>query len=382
MPGQSLQNRALYTGNVVPFAEWRNEFWLDRVRATTFVWEGLRQVFPEDFSRDVYSYYRDAAGRDYRIEKLPWGSRFVRQDGKTVTTLYTRLHGVTEVADFTGAVAGWYCYKPGAIVGLHPDRYYIVDPSLKRPEAYWSSGHWSASGLRESYVEDAFANSKFAYLKIRPIPQIGTVLTYDSVMLHSPVPPKKVLVGGRQPFSFGRVKDAAGNDTDDYRINEIKTPADIVAIFDEPADAVIAKDLALTRVVSSDTQTDMFNPAFFTDKIAVVQGKDGKTALSSTVSVPLVPKRTQTHLVVKAPGEGAQPGRMLITVTGGLAGFEVNAVPRAFAFEPGKPQTINVPLTPGESALLSFYGDSGVQCTFQWQTAEQIKADEAALPKR
>jgi len=380
LPGQSLQNRALYSGGVVPFERWQNELWLDRVRATTFVWEGLRQVFPENFARNVYSYYRDASGRDYRIEKMPWGSRFIRQDSSnSFTTLYARLHGVAEVTDFDGAVAGWYCYKPGAIVGLHPDRYYIVDPGLKRPAAYWSSGHWSAFGLRESYVEDAFANSTFAYLKIRPNPRIGAVLSYDSVVLHSPIPPKKVLVGGRLANSFTRIKDANGKDTDDYRINEIRTPSDIVAIFDEPTDAVTSKEFALTRVVSSDTQTEMFDPAFFTDQITVALDKTGRTRLHSPVSVPMVPKRTQTHVVVKAPAEGTQSGRMLITVAGGLSGFEVNAVPRAFAFEPRKPQVLALPLAAGESALLSFYADSGVDCAFEWQTAEQIKVEDAAL---
>ena len=379
MPGQSLQNRSLYSGNVVPFAQWQNELWLDRVRATTFVWEGLRQVFPEDFSRNVASYYRDASSRDYRIEKMPWGTRFVRQDGATNSLLYARIHGVTEVADFDGAVAGWYCYKPGRIAGLHPDRYYIVDPNLKRPAAYWSPGHWSVTGLRESYVEDAFANSQFAYLKIRPNPHIGVVLTYDSVVLHSPAPIKKVLVGGRPFTSVTRLKDAAGKDTDDYRIGEIRSPSDIVAFFDEPADAITTKTFAQTRVVSSDTATEMFDPQFFTDQITVVPDKTGKLVLNSPVNVPLLPLRTQTHVVVKPPADNTQPGRLQITVTSGLAAFEVNAVPRNFAFEPGKPQVINIPLAAGESALLSFYGNAGIACAFQWQTADQIKADETAL---
>lgn len=372
MPGQELQNRTLYSGNAIPFDKWRNELWLDRIRATTFVWEGLRQVFPEDFSRDVYGYYRDASGRDYRLEKMPWGSRFVRQDN---TTIYARIHGVTEVADFDGAVAGWYCYKPGAIAGLHPDRYYIVDPNLKRPAAYWSPGHWSVSGLRESYVEDAFANSRFAYLKIRPNPHIGAVLTYDTVILHSPVPPKKVLVGGRPFTQVNRIKD-----TDDYRIGEIKTPADVVAIFDEPADGLTAKEFAQTRVVSTDTQTEMFDPAFFSDQITVTLDKAGKTVLNAPVNVPLMPKVMQTHLVVKTPAAtNSVPGRLQITVTGGLFGFEVNAVPRPLSFEPGKPQTINLPVAPGDSVLLSFNSPESLGCTFQWQTAEEVKAAEVAL---
>ncbi len=377
MPGQSLQNRSLYSGGAIPFDRWQNELWLDRVRATTFVWEGLRQVFPEDFSRSVSTYYRDANGRDYRIEKMPWGSRFVRQDGNAATMIYGRIHGVTETPAFGGAIAGWYCYKPGGIVGLNPDRYYIVDPNLKRPDVYWSSGHWSVSGLRESYVEDAFANSKFAYLKIRPIPQIGAVLTYDSVVLHSPIPPKKVLVGGRPPFAFGRIKDANGVDTDDYRISEIRTPSDVVAFFDEPNDAVVTKDFALTRVVSQDTQTDMFDPAFFTNLITVTIDKAGKTVLGSPVTVPLVPKKTQTHMLIKAPNDANMPGRMLVTVSAGLAGFEVNAVPRAFVPEAGKPLVL--PMVAGETALLSFYTDSGASYTFQWQTTEQVKAEDAAL---
>lgn len=380
MPGHELQNRSFFSGNVVPYAKWQNEFWLDRIRATTFVWEGVRQVFPEDFSRDVFGYYRDASGRDYWLEKMSWGSRFVRQDGKTTNTLYARIHGVTEVADFDGAVAGWYCYKPGRIAGLHPDRYYIVDPNLKRPAAYWSPGHWSCSGLRESYVEDAFANSKFAYLKIRPNPRIGVVLTYDTVVLHSPIPIKQVLVGGRPFTSIARIKDAQGKDTDDYRIGEVKSPADIVVFLDEPTDAITAKDFAVTRVVSADTQTEMFTPSFFTDQITVAPDKTGKLVLRSPVSVPLIPIRTQTHVGIKTPaGDAKQTGRLQITVTGALSGFEVNGVTRPVAFEPGKPQQINIPLAAGESALLSFYGSEGVTCAFQWRTTEQIKADEAAV---
>jgi hypothetical protein len=311
---------------------------------------------------------------------MSWGSRFVRQDGKTTNTLYARIHGVTEVADFDGAVAGWYCYKPGRIAGLHPDRYYIVDPNLKRPAAYWSPGHWSCSGLRESYVEDAFANSKFAYLKIRPNPRIGVVLTYDTVVLHSPVPIKQVLVGGRPFTSIARIKDAQGKDTDDYRIGEVKSPADIVVFLDEPTDAITAKDFAVTRVVSADTQTEMFTPSFFTDQITVAPDKTGKLVLRSPVSVPLIPIRTQTHVGIKTPaGDAKQTGRLQITVTGALSGFEVNGVTRPVAFEPGKPQQINIPLAAGESALLSFYGSEGVTCAFQWRTTEQIKADEAAV---
>jgi hypothetical protein len=376
MPGQALQNRSLYSGNQVPFAQWRNEFWLDRVRATTFVWEGLRQVFPEDFSRDVYSYYRDASGREYRIEKMPWGSRFVRQDGATNSLIYARIHGVTEVADFDGAVVGWYCYKPGRIAGLHPDRYYIVDPNAKRPAAYWMPGHWSVTGLRESYVEDAFANDKFAYLKIRPNPHIGVILTYDSVVLHSPIPPKKILVGGRPYTSYTRVKDAAGNLTDNYRFGEIRSPSDIVAIFDEPADVLTAKEFAQTRVVSADTATEMFDPQFFTEQIKVSTNKTGAIVFSTPATVQLVPKRTQSHVVVKAPGEGNAAGRLQITVTGGLIGFEVNAVTRPFVFDSGKSNQINVPLAAGESALLSFYTESGVNCTFEWRSLEEIKAAE------
>ncbi|MCG3147163.1 MAG: hypothetical protein PCFJNLEI_00600 [Verrucomicrobiae bacterium] len=377
MPGNELQNRSLFGGNLIPFQFWRNEYWLDRCRATTFVWEGLRQVFPEDFSRDVYSYYRDASGRDYRIEKMPWGSRFVRQDGPTNSLIYARIHGVTEVADFDGAVAGWYCYKPGRIAGLHPDRYYIVDPNLKRPAAYWGPGHWSVSGLRESYVEDAFANEKFAYLKIRPNPYIGAVLTYDTVMLHSPVPIKKVLVGGRPFTSVARLKDAEGKDTDDYRIGEIRTPSDVVVFFDEPADSITGKDFVHTRVVSADTATEMFDSQFFNAQITVTTNKAGSLGVAAPATLQLVPKRTQTHILVKTPGEGNQTGRLKVNVGGGLASLDVNAQARPFVTEPGRTQPITVPMLPGETALLTFHSESGVTCTFEWKTAEQLKAEAA-----
>ncbi len=75
--GFALQRSSLYGEKIAPYSEWRNVLWLDRVRATTFVWEGLRPVFPEDWDRQVVTYFKGAEGEDYRYVKRPWGTAFV-----------------------------------------------------------------------------------------------------------------------------------------------------------------------------------------------------------------------------------------------------------------------------------------------------------------
>ena len=121
LAGNYLQYTGLYDGRTIPYEAFVNELWLDRVRATTFVWMGLHQVFPEDFSRDVYSYFKAAGGEEFRYEKAPWGTQFVQVNGRKKKLVYGRIHGVTEADVPVGAVAGWCMYgSDGHVAGLDP----------------------------------------------------------------------------------------------------------------------------------------------------------------------------------------------------------------------------------------------------------------------
>ena len=174
-------------------------------RATTFVWTGLHQVFPEDFSREVYSYFKGAGRRGIPLRKGPVGTRFVRVRGGGKTLIYGRIHGVTE-ADVPGGVAGWCVYGPdGRVAGLDPERFYIVDPSRARPAEYFSLGK-SAGAFR---VEEGLAAPKFAFLKVTPLGSPADA--NGSVILNSRNAPEGVRErrGPRPARRFGKGRPRA-----------------------------------------------------------------------------------------------------------------------------------------------------------------------------
>ncbi len=116
-----------------PFAQWANEAWLDRQRAVLFVSHGLRADFPEDWQRNVLSYFRGDRGEDFRYEQMPWGSEFVQYHGGVTQLHYARITGVTHAA-VAGGIVAWPCYDAEGPTGLDPSLTYIVQPCLPASE--------------------------------------------------------------------------------------------------------------------------------------------------------------------------------------------------------------------------------------------------------
>ena len=367
MPGNYLQNVSLYNGKTVPYDKFRNELWLDRKRATTFVWLGLRQVFPDDFPRDMYSGYQGAAGEEFRYEKAPWGSRFVQVQGDKKTLVYGRIHGVAEADIAQGAVAGWCMYGPRGIAGLNPQRFYIVDPDLARPATHFAPGK-SAGGY---YVEDGVVAEKFAYVKLSPLARSGPANA--TVVLVSRKKPLAVVVNGK-PAAVRAVR-GEGKGPDGYEI-DTPLPAVVVAIFDQPANLESLKDFTAVRTVLADWHQDLFDSAWLTATATWRKDRAGKIAMTREVKVRPGRKQVQMHFVVQARADGAKA--MKIAFTGRLTGAEVNGMRREFSAEKGKPAIVTVPLSAGQSALVSLLSDAGGTCRFEWASREEPKVPMAS----
>ncbi|MGA2067385.1 MAG: DUF6259 domain-containing protein, partial [Thermoguttaceae bacterium] len=174
----------------VPYDQCANEVWLDRQRALAFVHHGLRPVFPENWERNVLTYFKGANGEDFRYEQMPWGTAFVQYAGGRRNLQYGRINGVSRAA-VQGAVLGWPCYDEHGLAGLNPDESatYCLDPAGQRPPA------WLSLPADDVYVADGFANEDLAYFQLQPVP--GCAAATRAVYLNAPSGPAAVWVDGR-----------------------------------------------------------------------------------------------------------------------------------------------------------------------------------------
>jgi len=384
--GMYLQNTRLYFGKQVPYDQWVNELKLDRARTLAFVRHGLRPVFPESWDRNVRSYFRGAEGEDFRYEDTPWGSRFVQVTPGGKRMLYGRIHGVRSAA-VAGGVKGWVVYnRKGATrlradrywdtydgpTGLHPDRYYCLDPSGRRPAA-----HFSAT-LEEGYVEDGVINEHFALLRVRPIEWIGAVTRGQKISFHSPAPPKRVYVNGKEltvqsaDARTGRaaaVKEAVPPDSG-YVIN-MMIPADICVVLKDPEPGPASlKKTATVRMVSN-VNSDIFDAAWVTEQTAEAAvkvagaGKELPAIVVPSALSALRGRDIQTHLMFRPPADGT----LKIHVVGRRAvveEFAVNGVARDIAKDRRKAGPLELPLAEGKSVVLSLTAKTPLTYAFEW----------------
>ena len=182
--------------NGVPYDQCANEVWLDRQRALAFVHNGLRPAFPENWERNVLTYFKGAKGEDFRYEQMPWGTAFVQYAGGQRKLHYGRINGVSRAA-VEGAILGWPCYDEHGLAGLNPDESatYCLDPAGRRPPA------WFSLPADDVYVADGFANEDLAYFQLQPVP--GRAAATKSVFLNAPSPAGGGL-GGRKSGQAGR----------------------------------------------------------------------------------------------------------------------------------------------------------------------------------
>jgi len=261
--GHSIQT-AHFSGKLVPFDQWVNELWIERTRATTFVWEGLRPFFPENGQRGVRSYFRGADGGEFRYVDRDWGSAFVEVeiDGSE-RLIYGRIHGTTSAKiGRTGAIAGWPVYNEEGPAGLDPDRYYCFDPQLERPTAYFKTNSSASPSFYESFANRGFVRAGCAYLEVDTLPGIGDIQSSDSVVLVSPREPLALWVNGKRTAFSKKIigeKSALGPDgktiqekiyaPGEYQIN-FTGPSKIAVLFEAPAPLVEAEKNIFARYVN------------------------------------------------------------------------------------------------------------------------------------
>ncbi len=357
-----------------------NVAWLDRTRDVTFMKHGLRPYFPVDFSRDVYGYLRGAEGEEFRYEKMPWGSRFVQieKDG-TRRPIYGTATGVQAVREDGFGIANWLVYNADDLThiwnrsgaaGLHPERWYVLDPAIKRPPVWFSTVQGYGPSLYEAYAADSGYSENFVFLKLRTIGHLLPMVRWESLVLHSPTPPLAVYVNGKK--TEVKLKDGS---QDQYPMS-VQAPADIVVMLKRPAAALaeLAQSAHL-RVTADEDGNDHFRPEAISCQAASGVDKEGWPMLSdaAVAKFGLYPWRKHLSVPLAAPegGQGgvmrlhlpslAEPGRRWNHL---LEAVEVNLQPVASATAarlatPAAgttlhiPETIDIPLAPGEIKLLT-----------------------------
>lgn len=373
LPGLPLQHTELFSGKLAPYASWANELKLDRTRVLAFVRHGLRPDFPEKWERGVDTYFRGAAGEDFRYERTSWGSRFVQVANNQSTPLYGRAHSVTHAAgtgNGGGNVAGWVFYNDRGPAGLHPARYYILDPEVKRPATYFSPAFGVLPNtpvepsFYESYVEDGYVNEYFAMIKVQPLESVGRIITYDKVFLHTPAEPKAIFVNGN---SVKPNKTPQGT----YQI-DFQTPATIcVVLKDPPAGVEDPKAAALGRVLSS-VNLDVFDAAWISRRIAsrpVTMGEPAQPA--ATLNVPKFDnvggvRGYQLHVPLQASVAGAL--KLHVREGASISEVAVNGV-RLDALSDPKTATPEVTFKAGETKVISIHTTKAPTVAYQWVAA-------------
>ncbi len=260
-----------YTVDANDWPKMCNTPWHDRTRDLTFLKHGLRPYYPADYSRTVLSYFRGAEGEEFRYEKMPWGSRFVQigADGSR-RLIYAAATGVQAVPQAGVGIANWLVYNDDdpthtwnrtGPAGLHPERWYVLDPTVKRPPVWFSTVQGYGPSFYEAYVADSGYNDTFAFLKLRTIGNLIAVTGWESLVLHSPTPPLAVYVNGKLTAVKAKAEGSA-----EYPMS-VKAPADIVVILKPPpASLADLHQAALLRVTEAEHPVDYYRPAMLADQ--------------------------------------------------------------------------------------------------------------------
>ena len=370
-----------------------NTPWHDRTRDVTFLKYGLRPYFPSDYRRDVLSYFRGAEGEEFRYERTPWGSRFVQveKDGKR-RLVYAVATGVQAVPEPNAGIAGWLVYNndgPGHTwnrtgpSGLHPERWYVLDPSVQRPPVWFSTTQGYGPSFYEAYVTDCGCNDYFAFLKLRTIEELSAVVGWESLLLHSPSPPVAVYINGKK--TAVKAKEGAAGE---YPMS-VKAPADIVVVL-KPPPAALA-DLhraALLRVTETENPVDYYRPQMISDQANGGVDEQERPVLQDAAVSALgfnFGGRKHLYVPVAAPA-GSKGGSLRIHLpllekygqkwNHRIEAVEVNFQPLAISHATRQkitikregatyqrdaavqgnlriPDTIDIPIAPGEVKLLS-----------------------------
>lgn len=330
-----------------------NERWMDVVRSHAFINKGLRAVFPEQWDRNVLSYFKGNQGEDVRYLKTDWGSAFVEIAGGVTNIIYGRIHGPAYAHVPTGAIFGWPFYNVGGPAGLHPNRYYVLNPGLKRPGACLASNNQFSPSLYEGYVDEGFVDDSFLYAVIKPREDILNITQYDSVLLKAPSAPQAVFVNGKpvQPAAL-----TAGQWRIDFQLNQ--SVAIVVFLKDNLPSLERAAEEAVCRIVGNDWAIDQYAPC------------RGLAAAESGAG------RSLAHIVFRAPadkGNGVLEAEVSAYLT--IDRIEFNGAAMTY----DRPQlrdyfaktTLEIPMESSQAGLLSVWSGGRLNVKLAWKQAQQ-----------
>ncbi len=335
--------------------QFANEVWLDRQRATTFVHYGLRPAFPENWERNVLTYFKGANGEDFRYEQMPWGTAFVQYVGGQRKLQYGRINGVARAA-VEGAILGWPCYDEHGPVGLNPDESatYCLDPAGRRPPV------WFSLPVDDVYVADGYADEDLAYFQLRPVPSHAAAT--NSVYLNAASGLVAVWVDGKvvKPVAAGPNRWTIAVNRDSF----------VAAIFREPPAgfASLATHKILCRDVDPVTRRDILRPSFLASTVSPI--KEGVKIEPAQQKAGPIKGESQVHIPLKAAADGVL---RISSVEVPPPACRWNG--KAAAFRPSTSakgqtaQSLETPMRAGETALLSLTPTVAGTFTFQWLSA-------------
>jgi hypothetical protein len=432
LAGVHIQGTIMQFPKDYPYETWRGDMWVELRRARLFAEHGLRPVFPEDYSREVLTYFDGDDGTHFRYVEQAWGTAFIQTAADGSETMhYARLTGSSQ-APLAGSIANWPVYNDQGPSGLHPDRYYALDPATPRPAVYFDAGDKGDGSFYEAAVYAGYLGADLAYMQLDARPDIGRIQPYDNSILHSAKPPYRVWVNGNLAFdrdafpdvdwstaeTIAATYDAKGNPAvgprvvrtwwekvdgkgvrhreyaaGEWQIN-FQLPAQICVLMEKPApgfDALAAQ--ATLRIVPQDNDTTIFDAAASS---AYLEQTENRLVVSPRGSRGMNGFLQETHLPITAPGAGVltltasvgdrrNESIKLIRLNGvdQQVGVEIVELPQGKRSIKRQVATLRLSLAAGESALISVISQSSAELQLDWQPAEAeaAPAEDAAPAK-
>jgi len=346
-----------FVAEPIAFTNAVHEIWLDRQRAVLFVQHGLRAVFPEDWAREVRSYFRGADGANFRYETRPWGSAFIEKQAGGDVVHYLRASGVTRVEVAAGIFA-WPCYDEGGPAGLDPAQTYCLDPAIRRPPGVF------APRAATVCVTEAFASDTFACFQLRPL--TNGAGAFPGLRFSAAAVPKTLWVDGEvvQP-------QPAGANLWDV---PARSNSFVVAVFRElpPGGFDPAANGGVSRMIQSTSRRDLLNPVAF--KPAMAAQKAGvKINPAGQIIYDRLRGESQTLLPLRAPADkGPQTAHLAFAATVAPKTWW-NGQPLTWASKTGPGglsiHTTEITAHAGDAGLLSFALTAGGVLQGEWKSA-------------
>lgn len=341
-----------------PVELYANEIWLDRQRALSFVRHELKPDFPEDWDRNVLTYFKGKQGEAYRYEQRTGGTSFVEYQENQRRLIYARISGVSRLPMTEGTILGWPCYDKNGLAGLNPGDgiTYVIEGGLARPEA------WFELPGDDLCLVDGYSSKDLAFIQLRPIH--GQPLTTQTITLHAPSAPTRLWVDG---ILIEPVADGAHSWTFPVHGNSY-----VIALFaDAPTvSKTMTAPLALCRIVDTTSRRDQLRP----DGLAADSIAPDKNGLRITVpggrAARLLNGQPQIHLALRAPTDANGVLRLIGTFrTKGRTepAFRLNGKPTTFSTQENPDsQVLDIPLKAGETAILSMVPAPAGKLALEW----------------